>query len=220
MKGLKQLSKQILICILIIALLPTARFEISAEAGESQSFEAANVSVVFKDWDGTVLKTENVVLGESATAPAVPFREGYTFKRWDKDFSKIQKDMIVTALYSADEMYQIIVNYIYRDTYGIAAKSHSELLTFGSSYKIKSPVIDGYKLENEEQAVIIGKITDKKELCRTIDVYYTQAKDTTYTVNHHKEKLDGGYELAESETIDAGIGNTLDVKTKIIMVLK
>lgn len=35
--------------------------------------------------------------GKSATAPAVPKRVGYTFKGWDKDFSRVTGDMTVTA---------------------------------------------------------------------------------------------------------------------------
>ena len=56
-------------------------------------------TVIFQDWDGTTLKTEQVEQGKSATAPATPVREGYTFKGWDKDFSNVQSDLTVTALY-------------------------------------------------------------------------------------------------------------------------
>ena len=56
-------------------------------------------TVIFQDWDGTTLKTEQVEQGKSATAPAAPTREGYTFKGWDKDFSNVQSDLTVTALY-------------------------------------------------------------------------------------------------------------------------
>ena len=56
-------------------------------------------TVIFQDWDGTTLKTEQVEQGKSATAPATPVREGYTFKGWDKDFSNVQSDLIVIAQY-------------------------------------------------------------------------------------------------------------------------
>ena len=56
-------------------------------------------SVVFKDYDGTVLKTQNVESGKSATAPANPSREGYAFVKWDKVFSNITSDLVVTAQY-------------------------------------------------------------------------------------------------------------------------
>ena len=42
-----------------------------------------------KDYDGTILKTETVELGQSATAPEVPERQGYAFVGWDTDFSNI-----------------------------------------------------------------------------------------------------------------------------------
>ena len=59
-------------------------------------------TVTFKDWNGTVLKTENVEYGNAATAPSVPNREGYTFAGWDKGFSNVTADLIVTARYTAD----------------------------------------------------------------------------------------------------------------------
>ena len=60
-------------------------------------------TVAFKDWNGTTLKTEQVEKGQSATAPAIPTREGYIFTGWDKDFSNIQSDLIVTAQYKKKE---------------------------------------------------------------------------------------------------------------------
>ena len=59
-------------------------------------------TVTFKDWDGTVLNTQEVAIGESAEAPAIiEVREGFEFIGWDKDFSKVTEDMTVTAQYEA-----------------------------------------------------------------------------------------------------------------------
>ena len=56
-------------------------------------------TVTFKDWDGTVLKTQEVQYGGDAEAPADPTRVGYTFTGWDKAFTNITADLVVTAQY-------------------------------------------------------------------------------------------------------------------------
>ncbi len=56
-------------------------------------------TVTFKDWDGTTLKTQTVNYGGSATAPADPTREGYTFIGWDKAFTNVTANLVVNALY-------------------------------------------------------------------------------------------------------------------------
>ena len=60
-------------------------------------------TVTFKDYNGTVLKTQTVEKGKAATAPANPTREGYTFEGWDKSFNNITSDLVVTATYKAEE---------------------------------------------------------------------------------------------------------------------
>ncbi len=56
--------------------------------------------VEFVDWDGTVLKDAICICGEPATAPANPSRPGYSFAGWSCDFSDIEADTTVTALYT------------------------------------------------------------------------------------------------------------------------
>ena len=55
--------------------------------------------VSFVDYDGSVLKTENVQIGTSANAPDNSVREGYDFIGWDTDFSSITSDVKITATY-------------------------------------------------------------------------------------------------------------------------
>ena len=56
-------------------------------------------TVRFVDYDGRLLKTEQVARGKNASAPANPSREGYTFTGWDRDFSNVQSDITVRAQY-------------------------------------------------------------------------------------------------------------------------
>lgn len=56
-------------------------------------------TVKFKDNNGVDLKTETVCHGDSATAPLVSNKFGYTFKGWDKSFDNVTSDLTVNAKY-------------------------------------------------------------------------------------------------------------------------
>lgn len=58
--------------------------------------------VVFKDHDGTILKTESVNHGNDATAPANPIRDGYVFKGWNVTFTNITNYLEVLAVYEKE----------------------------------------------------------------------------------------------------------------------
>jgi hypothetical protein len=60
-------------------------------------------TVTFIDWDGTVIDVQVVNQGDDAVAPFNPFRAGYTFIGWDKNFTNVQGDLIVYALYTEDK---------------------------------------------------------------------------------------------------------------------
>ena len=64
---------------------------------------ALSYVVTFKDWNWTVLKREVVHQWESATAPANPSRDGYTFKWWDKPVNNITQDVDITAVYEKND---------------------------------------------------------------------------------------------------------------------
>lgn len=71
---------------------------------------ASAFTVTFKDYDGTVLKTEQVDKGKSATPPADPSRDGYVFSGWSGNYTNVQKDETVTATYTQITGPMIVVN--------------------------------------------------------------------------------------------------------------
>lgn len=59
-------------------------------------------TVTFMDGE-TVLKAyTNVQHGDTVTAPEVPKKDGKTFSKWNKDFSKVTSDLTINAVYDVD----------------------------------------------------------------------------------------------------------------------
>ncbi len=67
--------------------------------------------VEFVDWDNSVLKSDSVDWNSAAIAPFNPYRKGYTFKGWDKDFEHVTSDLTIKALYEMGEETDIIVRF-------------------------------------------------------------------------------------------------------------
>ncbi len=66
-------------------------------------FKSVTYTVRFVDWNGTVIKTEEVEYGKSATAPETPAREGFEFTGWDTEFGYVTGDLTVTAQYKEED---------------------------------------------------------------------------------------------------------------------
>jgi hypothetical protein len=56
--------------------------------------------VRFFDYDGTLLKTQYVPKGGSATAPEIPQHERLLFQEWNNDFDNIMHDLDIGAIYT------------------------------------------------------------------------------------------------------------------------
>jgi LPXTG-motif cell wall-anchored protein len=54
-------------------------------------------TVIFRNWDNSVLSTQTVPYGGSATPPQAPARAGYTFVRWSASTVNITGDVIALA---------------------------------------------------------------------------------------------------------------------------
>ena len=57
-------------------------------------------TVVFKDYDGRILSTQQVRRGESGVLPASPRHDGLTFIKWNCSAANVQTDLTVTAVYA------------------------------------------------------------------------------------------------------------------------
>jgi uncharacterized repeat protein (TIGR02543 family) len=60
-------------------------------------------TVKFYGNNNELLKEEVVEYGKNATAPTVPTIEGFTFKAWDEDYTNVQSNLDVNAIYEEKE---------------------------------------------------------------------------------------------------------------------
>ncbi|MDR1135734.1 MAG: hypothetical protein LBL49_06100 [Clostridiales Family XIII bacterium] len=66
--------------------------------GDEESY-----TVVFKDWDGSVLDTQSTMRGSNAVPPVPPIRSGFLFIGWDGSYYDITSDTVLTAIYTVQE---------------------------------------------------------------------------------------------------------------------
>ena len=94
-------------------------------------------TVKFVDADGKELKVEEVLAGGDATAPTI---EDEMFKGWDKEFTDVQSDLVVTAQY---KKYSKISYLLYGGSLKEGEENPTEYLE-GEVTALYSPVKAGY----------------------------------------------------------------------------
>lgn len=134
-------------------------------------------TVVFVDWDGTVLDIQEIQTGSDAAAPAAPSRPDYTFNGWDVDFSSITDNLTVTAMYrsfvfmvSFYKQSQDGNNKIAKTPFATQQVTHKEMIdftkisagknsvwyitdgtTYGAKFDTKTPITSDLKLAVKDQ---------------------------------------------------------------------
>ncbi len=82
----------------------TALQNISQNLIVKAQFDVNYYTVTFYNYDRTVLSSQSVAYNTSAVAPqTLPTRYGYTFSKWDTDFSAVLGDLEITATFEASE---------------------------------------------------------------------------------------------------------------------
>lgn len=66
---------------------------------EEEEEETSKWTVMFVDFDNTLLKIAKVEDGKAAEAPEAPERAGYTFTGWSQKFDNVTADLLVVAQY-------------------------------------------------------------------------------------------------------------------------
>ena len=115
-------------------------------------------TVIFKDYDGTVLKKEEVESGKAAIAPENPYRDGYTFTGWNQPFSNVISDMEIVARYQKNTVPTLVV----RNVTTTAGATNVEVVVQTQN----NPGIAGMTLgvEYDENVLTFTKVTSHEVL--------------------------------------------------------
>ncbi len=152
--------------------------------------------VVYKDWDGTVLKSEQVLSGASGTPPEDPVRAHYTFTGWDRDVTSVIADLVVHALYEP-----ILHTVVFRD-YNEVVLSTQSVLDGGTALSPLPPKREGFVFEGwdtpfdnvTEDIITTARYTviPYKTVIRIYDERYSLVRTIRrVTTANYRDTLDG-----------------------------
>lgn len=112
---------------------PAATYASSNKIGVVMTY-----TVRFLSDTGTLLKSEEVVYGSAATAPAMPERPGYKLE-WSSSFSNVTSDLSITAVYK--RVYTVTFIDRYRN------KTSTVEVEYGQGAKAPAWTMSGYNLK-------------------------------------------------------------------------
>ena len=167
-------------------------------------YQINRYQVRFLDYDGTELQTDSVEYQSAATAPSCPYRQGYTFIGWDKDFTSITSDLDIYAQYEMGEDYDMTIVFtnsednnseIYSQSLTIKVPAAPEIVGFTFLYwqPVAEPLTDTitiqaiYKADTLTSApeVYVNPANPAQKLLRNGHVYILR-DGNTYTIQGQK----------------------------------
>ena len=126
-------------------------------------------TVTFKDGDGNVISTQQVEPGKAATAPENPTKEGYTFVKWNEDFSNVQSDLVVTPKFEEAEF--TIVFKVFGEVYSKVTAFYGDYVSEPLEQEIPGYEFKGWDYDSEivTSDMEINAIYVAKEYTLTLD---------------------------------------------------
>lgn len=145
---------------------------------------AAEYTVTFLDGNGATIKTETVIHGHAATAPAAPLCADTIFKEWDTAFDNVKSNLTVRAIYRAKEIYTVTFKDYSGVTLGTATVKEG-----GTATAPTTPVREGYDFTGWSSALtnvtanktVTAKYT-LKQGSNILDLSYTVGANGTVTL--------------------------------------
>ncbi|SHJ13698.1 repeat domain (List_Bact_rpt) [Clostridium cavendishii DSM 21758] len=162
-------------------------------------YEINHYKVIFKDYDGRQLGTEQSIdYGKGAVAPTSIAREGYTFVGWDRNFSNVSEDLVVTAKYEINH-YKVT----FKDFDGKTISTQENIEYGKEAVAPTNPIREGY--------TFVGWDKDFKDIKENLEV------TAKYDINHYKVtfKDDAGNIIDTPQTVDykkAAVAPTVPIK--------
>ena len=160
--------------------------------------------VRFFDYDNTLLKTDSVEYQAAATAPANPYREGYTFIGWNQELDSITADLDVHAQYEFGEDRDMTIVFtnsednnseIYSQSLTIKVPAAPEIVGFTFLYwqPVAEPLTDRITIQAIYKADTLTSATElyvnpanpAQKLLRNGHVYILR-DGNTYTIQGQK----------------------------------
>ena len=195
---------------------------ITADTTVTATYTAkATYTVTFKDYNGTVLKTETVVAGKDATPPAEPTRADYNFVGWDGDYTNVTENVTITATYAEKGM--CVVTFL--DYNGLTLGT-ATVKEGGSVTAPVTPTRDGYAFSGWSSS--LSGITKNKTVTAQYDLisaanvfdvgYKVSGNTVTVTLSLAGDVSLAGFEgtlTFEGMTATAVTGNSANVDANL-----
>lgn len=180
-----------------------------------------NVTVTFYDIVSKKnISKQSVIYGHNADAPANPSQTGYTFKKWDKSYSKVKSDITVNTVYETNKYTVKFVDGYSNET--ISSDKYSFNTVLDSDDYPTAPEHKNYKF--------IGWSEDKYKVgaeTHTIYARYewdlptdigTEIKSIERAKSDYSETTNDGYNVTVKVSVPAGTTKT--IKGRVVVALK
>lgn len=147
-------------------------------------------TVTFMDGEKVLETFTNVPHGSAVTAPEVPEKDGKTFSKWDKDFSKVTSDLTINAVYDVN-------------TFTVTFKDGEKVLeTQTVEYEAAAIAPDTARLSPPEGMHFANWDKDFSKVTENIEV------SAVYELNEYTVIFKNGDTTIKTETVKHGFAAT------------